>query len=210
MLGFFLSYLLVYKYFVVFVVVFLASLGLPMPATAILVAAGAFAAQGYFDMVTVLLVSASASILGDSLSYTVSYQYGRKFLYRIGLKKILKSAKFISIERMFVAHVYVTVFTTRFIATSIGPSVNLLAGLSKIRFQNFFLTIFCGEIIYTCLFVGLGYIFGEQWESILSISQDITSIVVLIIVLILLITLWIRSNRSKKGKRKKSNTRQIF
>lgn len=200
MFGFFLSYLLVYKYFVVFVVVFLASLGLPMPATAILVAAGAFAAQGYFDMATVLLVSASASILGDMLSYTTSYRYGRKFLYRIGLKKILKSAKFISIERMFVAHVYVTVFTTRFIATSIGPSVNLLAGLAKIRFCNFFLTIFCGEILYAFLFVGLGYMFGEQWESILNISQDITSIVVLIIVLILLVTLWIRSKRGKKGK----------
>lgn len=198
MLGFFLSYLLVYKYFVIFAIVFLASLGLPLPATAILVAAGAFAAQGYFDVVTVLVVSASASIMGDSLSYAVSYRYGHEFLYRIGLKKILKSSKFISIERIFVANIYITVFTTRFIATSIGPSVNLLAGLSKIRFQNFFLTIFCGEILYALLFVGLGYAFGEQWESILSISQDITSIVVLIIVLILLITVLIRSKRKRQ------------
>jgi len=49
MLGFFLSYLLLYKYVVLFLVVATASFGLPVPATALMMAAGAFIAQGYFD-----------------------------------------------------------------------------------------------------------------------------------------------------------------
>lgn len=55
MLSFFLSYLLVYKYTVLFSVIALASFGAPIPATALLIAAGAFAAQGYLDFQSIFL-----------------------------------------------------------------------------------------------------------------------------------------------------------
>ena len=45
MIAFFLSYLLVYKYAILFFVVAVTSVGVPLPATALIVAAGAFAAQ---------------------------------------------------------------------------------------------------------------------------------------------------------------------
>jgi membrane protein DedA with SNARE-associated domain len=45
MIAFFLSYFLVYQYIVLFFVVLAASFGFPLPATMLLMAAGAFAAQ---------------------------------------------------------------------------------------------------------------------------------------------------------------------
>lgn len=50
MLSFFLSYLLIYKYTVLFFVIAFASFGFPLPATALLVATGAFVAQGYLSV----------------------------------------------------------------------------------------------------------------------------------------------------------------
>lgn len=49
MLTFLLSYLLVYKYTILFCVITGASFGIPLPATALIMAAGAFAAQGYLS-----------------------------------------------------------------------------------------------------------------------------------------------------------------
>jgi len=67
MLNLFLSYLLIYKYAILFSVVFVTSFGLPLPATALIVAAGAFAAQGYFDFWNIFVCVFIASTLGDIL-----------------------------------------------------------------------------------------------------------------------------------------------
>jgi len=77
MLGIFLSYLLVYKYLVLFLIVFLASLILPLPATALIMAAGAFSSQGYFNFSEVLLVAFAGSVLGDCCGYFISFYFGK-------------------------------------------------------------------------------------------------------------------------------------
>lgn len=86
MLEFFLSYLLIYKYVVLFLVVSIASVGIPMPATALLMATGAFAAQGYMDLRYIFVFGFLASVLGDLLGYYVSILYGRNVFVYIGLK----------------------------------------------------------------------------------------------------------------------------
>lgn len=55
MLSFLLSYLLVYKYTVLFLVIVSASFGVPIPATALIIAAGAFSAQGYLDFSSIFM-----------------------------------------------------------------------------------------------------------------------------------------------------------
>ncbi len=63
MLDFLLSSLLVWKYALLFGVVSFAAFGFPIPATALVVAAGAFAAQGYFDVFPVFASAMAAAIV---------------------------------------------------------------------------------------------------------------------------------------------------
>ena len=200
MLSFFLSYLLVYKYVVLFIVVALASFGIPLlPATALIMAAWAFAAQGYFDLYSIIIFTVLASVFGDMIGYGVSYRYGRGLFMKIGLKKLLLSSRFNTIEKLFSKHSNSSILLSRFLATSLGPVVNILAGLEKVSLKRFFFFDLIGEILYVIIFSGLGYIFGDQWEAISSISQDITTIVVLLIILIVLfILIWqVKNNRKQ-------------
>lgn len=198
MLSFFLSSLLIYKYAVLFLVIFTASFGFPIPATALLIAAGAFAAQGYFDLYTIFLYGVFASILGDIAGYFVSLRYGRNILIRIGFKNLLASQKFQALEILFARHSALTIFSSRFLTTSLGPTVNILAGLTKITYRKFLFYDIIGELIYIALFAGLGYIFSNQWETISQISGDTTAILVLAIILLVLFTIiWRAKNGGK-------------
>ncbi len=67
-----LSYLLLYKYVAVSVVSFLAGLILPLPSNALLLAAGAFASQGYISATAVFFFALVSNVLGDSLGYALT------------------------------------------------------------------------------------------------------------------------------------------
>lgn len=186
MLAIFLSYLLLYKYTVLFAVIFLASLLLPLPAAALLMAAGAFSVQGYFDMRTVLAVGLSASVAGDGAGYLLSLFYGEDILSRIGFKKILKSSKFSELRSDFIKNSALTIFLSRFLFTHLGSSVNILSGISKIPKKKFFFYDFGGEIIYALLYGGLGYFFGGRWQSLTGILSDFTVILALAVLLVVI------------------------
>lgn len=119
MFNLLLSSLLLYKYTILCIVIFSASVGFPIPATALLMAAGAFAAQGYFDLPSILFVSFVASVSGDILGYTLSFRYGREILMRIGFKTLLLSEKFRALETLFSEHSAWAIFSSRFLATSL-------------------------------------------------------------------------------------------
>lgn len=189
MFSFFLSYLLTYTYLALFVVIVLASFGMPLPSTVLLIAAGAFAAQGYLDFYSILAFGFFASTIGDTMGYFVSRRYGRNILMRIGFGPLLVSPKFRSMEAFFAGHSNSAIFWSRFLVTSLGPMINILSGLAKISYKKFLFYDILGEILYVIIFSGLGYIFGDQWEVISQISGDVTTILVLL-VLILFFMAW--------------------
>jgi membrane protein DedA with SNARE-associated domain len=184
MLGIFLSYLLVYKYLVLFLLNFLAALIFPIPASAVLIAAGAFSSQGYFDFRQVFIFGLLGNVLGDISGYLISFYFGRDFLIRIGLKRFLNSKGFVGLENNFIDHAPAAIFFSRFLITALGTPVNILSGLSKISFKKFFLYEFPGEIIYVLALSGLGYIFGIEWESIYGVVEDLTGITIIIALII--------------------------
>ena len=84
-----LPYILLYKYWALFVVTFLASLAIPIPAGTLLIASAAFASQGYFNIYILLIVVIAANLVGDNVSYWLARLYGERALSNIPfIKKI--------------------------------------------------------------------------------------------------------------------------
>ena len=89
-----LAFILVYKYAALFVITFVAAFFLPLPASTTLVAASAFAFQGYFSFPAVFGIALLGNIAGDNLGFFISKKYGEELLRLIGFKKILTSPNF--------------------------------------------------------------------------------------------------------------------
>lgn len=172
-----LSFLLLYKYIGLFVVSFLAAFLLPIPSSSILAAAGAFSAQGYFDIKTVLIVAFIGNFLGDLAGYFIARFYGLKFLQKIGFRKIIDLRIYKSIAFYIGEFSYSIIFFSRFL-TSVGPLVNILSGLVKIKYRVFFFVEILGEIAYVSLYGLVGYFLGSEWENNIGFLFEATLVIV--------------------------------
>ena len=177
-----LSFLLLYNYATLFIITFLSSLILPLPSDTALLASGAFAGQGYLIIYLVILTSFVSSVMGDFTGFFISRRYGREFLIKIGLKKLINSNKFKALEEFIVDNSGSTIFITRFIG-QLGPWVNILCGLSKKeKFKKFSFYVILGDFI-DALVLGLtGYFLGNAWENI-TLTLSIISIIIIVIIL---------------------------
>ncbi len=167
-------YVLIYKYWAIFIVTLLASSTLPIPAGTILIATSAFGSQGYFNMKYLLLVVIIANIVGDNLLYFIAKLYGKKVLSKIHfINKIFRSDNYISIEKKIVKHPELIIILSRFEVIS-TLFVNLMSGMSKVNYKKFLKLEIIGTLGNVLFYSFIGYSFGNSWEAVNKLIGDFT------------------------------------
>lgn len=145
-------------YWIIFLAVFLESIGLPVPAALAMVAGGAAGASGILYAPWVFALCLIAMMLGDVLVYF----FGRKmgwyllgFLCKVSANPetcILRSAE------SFYKRGKTTLVIAKFIP-GISTMAAPLAGSMKMRPAQFLLYDFAGSALYTVVYAGLGFLF---------------------------------------------------
>jgi membrane-associated protein len=163
-----LSFLLIYKYWGLFLIALISSIAVPIPASVALSAAGGFASQGYLNIYAVLGVTLLGSILGDLFGYILAREYGEKILKRfIFFRRLIESKSYHKFENYILDFSPSLIFFSRFL-TELSPAVNILAGLSKVSYKTFSLFALLGETIYTLIYGLAGFFLGSEWQSNIS------------------------------------------
>ncbi len=170
----------IYGYPVLWISIFLAAAGAPLPINLVLLATGAFSALGDFNFGLLLVTTASAAVAGDSTGYWIGRKLGKRLLNWLSLKQRLPLLSPQLLERS--QHYFHkrggwAVFLTRFLLSSLGGVVNLLAGAEVYPFSRFLAYDTAGEFIGVLLPLGLGYLFGESWEVLGSIMTNVSLLI---------------------------------
>lgn len=172
-----LAYILLYKYVTLFIVAYLAALLLPLPSNTSLIAASAFASQGYLSIALVFIVAFAANVLGDLTGFFLSRRYGKEMLVKIGFRKIIESTTYASFEKFIITNSRATIFVTRFVG-GIGPLINILTGLSKdITLKRFLIYGISGEFVYVVSLSCTGYFLGTAWQNITDSVEFVTVVI---------------------------------
>lgn len=145
----------------------LGALGLPVGASFILIAVGAFSQQGYFSWLEMAVYGLLGALVGDALSFGLGHFGKEAVARRLGQSPAWKNA-----TDYFERKAWVAVFFTRFLVTALAIPTNLIAGGSGYRFSRFMWYDSLGEMVWIFLYGGLGYWFGSQWETISQIVSD--------------------------------------
>jgi len=174
------------------VIVFFGALGIPFPATIIVIAVGAFCRQGFLSWPSTGLIALTCVVLGDCLSYAMGY-YAREPV----LRRFRDSEKWIQAENAFRRWGGMSVLLTRFLITGIAVPVNLIAGTGNFPFRRFLLYDIAGETIWIFGYGGLGYFFGSQWEAVGAFFSDISGL--LLGLLLLGVGIWLGLRRLSKS-----------
>jgi membrane protein DedA with SNARE-associated domain len=149
-----------YGLIVVFLLIAAESAGVPLPGETALIAAGIFASQGHYSIVTVIIVAAVAAIIGDNVGYWIGREFGRGFLQRYAIVKRFSDRVIPRAERFFNKHGGKAVFFARFIA-GLRVAGAWIAGFSKMTWWRFFAWNAIGGIAWATLVALIAYYFGH-------------------------------------------------
>lgn len=180
-----LSTLGVYGLPVLFGVLLIGCVGVPMPASLLLLAAGSFTEQGEMSLWPVVALSAAGAILGDNAGYILGRWGGRRvsgWLGRlIGGEERLREAESWLKRRQGAA-----VFFSRWLLTPLGPVVNITSGLTGYSWPRFLLYDVLGEVLWVVLYVMLGRFFSDRVQEMGELLGDFVWMIVgLLVVLVL-------------------------
>lgn len=137
----------------------LGGLGVPLPTTLLVVAAGAFVRQGVLSP-QVVGIGLVCVLIGDSLSFGLG-RLGHSWLTR----RFGQNTGWQQARQTFEQRGGVAIYLTRWLLTGIAIPTNLVAGGSGYGFRRFLLFDLTGEATWLAVFGGLGYWLGSQWEQ---------------------------------------------
>lgn len=170
---------------------FLGALGLPIGASVLVIAAGAFSQQGILTWYSTASLGLLGAVLGDALSFGIGYYAQDWVEARFGKSPAWKSA-----QKTFDSRAGMAIYLTRFLITALAVPTNLIAGGSGIRFRRFMTYDTLGELTWIILYGGLGYWFGSNWEVV---SDFISNFGGLVLGLVLMAAgIWLGTVRLKK------------
>jgi membrane-associated protein len=172
-------------------ILFFGALGIPVPASILLIAAGAFSQQGILDALSTGLLGLLGAVLGDAASFSMGH-YAKDWVdQRFAASSAWKNA-----QQTFAARAGMAVYLTRFLITALAIPTNLIAGGSGFRFRKFMTYDIAGETTWILLYGGLGYWFGSEWELVSDFIDNFGGLMLGIVILIAGIVLAIRWSKT--------------
>src|SRR5437867_8386459 len=155
-----------------FAAVLVEQLGLPIPAPPLLLAVGALAALGKFNLLFATLVTIAACLIADAVWFYLGRYQGNKvlgFLCRVSLEpdSCVRRA-----QNIFTRYGLRGIVVAKFIPgmSTVAPP---LAGMAGVHAGRFLLVDGLGALLYGGAYLCLGYIFANQIEQIAAAIADI-------------------------------------
>jgi membrane-associated protein len=172
----------IWAYLVLFVIIFIETgvVVMPfLPGDSLLFAAGAVAATTHLSPFPLFLLLAAAAILGDTANYWIGHSLGPKVFTQ--KSRWFKQEHLERTRAFYDKHGGKTIFLARFIPI-IRTFAPFVAGVGQMRYSYFLSYNLIGGIVWTGLFIFLGYFFGN-----LPFVKENFSVVIIAIILISLV-----------------------
>ncbi len=145
--------------------------GVPIPATLLILAAGALARQDVIDWGLALGVGLLGVVLGDTISYAIGRFAKARAQRRLSLSRATTWGR---AQARFERGGGLAIYSTRFLLTPLALPTNLIAGGSGYDFGRFLTYDVAGEATWLLLYGGLGYAFASQWQTINQVISDLS------------------------------------
>ena len=179
-----LSALGIYGLPILFFALLVGSIGIPLPNSLLLLAAGSFVAQDHLKLAPVLGLAVAGAIVGDSVGYVVGRWGGRRInkrLRRIGGQDRLDRAD-AWLKRWHGAGI----FFSRFLPPPLGSFVNVISGLSRYSLPRFIVYCLAGQALKVVTHVMLGKTFNDRVLAISEFLGDLTWAIVGLVLLLVI------------------------
>ena len=154
-------------YAAIFLAILLGNVGVPLPEESIILLSGYLAWRGTLSLPAVIVVGILSAVVGDNIGYWIGREGGRPLLLRYGRYCFLSRRQIRRAEQFFARHGHRAVFFGRFMA-GIRFLAGPLAGISRMRFRQFFAYNASGAVVYVSAVTLVGYAAGGHLHTVLA------------------------------------------
>ena len=180
----FLSFIDVYGYFAVAVLMAMENACIPIPSELILGFSGYLIFAERMTFTGAMIAGMIGGMAGSIFAYVVGSRGGRKFVDKYGKYFLIKKSHVDLAQRWFDKYGIRAVFFSRMLPV-IRTFISLPAGFARVNFKAFLFYTFAGSLPWTALILFAGMSFGEGWQYLLKIGHTASIIFVVACVLII-------------------------
>ena len=170
-----------------------------LPGDSLLFAAGTFAGLGLLDPFLLFALLTIAAVIGDAVNYKIGNVIGSRvfekdyrFLNRSHLEKT---------ERFYEKHGGKTIVLARFVPI-VRTFAPFIAGVGTMKYSKFVVYNISGALIWTSLFIFVGYFFGNL--PFVKHNFEIVIMSIIFISVLPMVIEYVRERNSKKSVKTKS------
>jgi membrane protein DedA with SNARE-associated domain len=150
-----------YGFPALFAVVTIASIGVPLPVSLLLIVTGSLVAQGVMPLGWAIALATTGSVIGDQIGYAIGRYGGAKLISRFG-------AMLGGPERIAKAEAHARrwggpgVFLSRWLVSPLGSVINFTSGIAEYPWMHFVFWDVLGEALGAAIYIVLGFVFSDR------------------------------------------------
>lgn len=155
---------------------------IPIPSEIILPFGGYLSFKGDLNLITMIIFGTLGGTVGSIIAYLIGARGGRPFVEKYADKLHLSKEKIEKSHAMFNKYGDKIIFFSRLLPI-IRTFISLPAGIAKMNFSKFVLYTLAGSAIWSIFLGYLGFIMGQNWETIHFYYHyvDIAMIIIIIV-----------------------------
>lgn len=153
-------------------VTFASCLALPVPASLVMLAAGAFAAAGDLSLGAVWLLALAGALLGDQTGFRLGRLASSPIKAALSIRP-RRRALYTRAKAYIRANGSSGIFLTRWLFSPLGPYANFAAGAAGFGWARFSTAAAAGEVIWVSVYLALGFAFGQNLEMAADLASQL-------------------------------------
>jgi len=177
---------------------FFQSLNIPIPSEIIMPFSGFLVYKGNFVFLFAILAGTLGSFFGSLLSYKLASFLvcnGWREKYRI-LKFLISDKNLALAEKWFQKYGVLSIFIGR-LTPVVSTFISFPAGLAKMKISTFSILTLCGSFLWSSFLVYLGFVFGENWQSLEVYFRRFDYLILAVILAIIIWWVWSHFKKDK-------------
>ncbi len=186
-----------FGYLGIFIMTFLESTFLPIPAEITMIPAGYLVAKGEMSMPMVLFSSITGTVGGAYLNYFIARYLGRPYIVKHKKYFFLNDKRIAKIDAFFEKHGEISTLSGRLLP-GIRHFISFPAGFTGMKISKFCLYTAIGGGIWMTVLAYVGYFLGGNEELLEQYTPWIIAGATIVALLAVLIYSWIVSYREKQ------------
>ena len=195
-----------FTYLGVFLVLFAAGLGVPMPEELPIMAGGVLAHEGVVRWWLMLPVCVLGVLSGDVVLYWIGRHWGERVLSWRVVRFVMSREREESLKAAYRRHGVKIVFTARHVM-GLRAAAFLTAGIARVPFGKFLAVDAAAAMVGVPVSFGLAFFFTDQLEAIIAGVHRVERWVVILALVVAAAWIGIRAYRRSQALERETSTR---